>query len=94
MGLEFEESADERKSMVQPTSDWYEVAHFTEMMKNYKFPKRNSKSEYLKWFEGFGYKSETIEVKSRDKSRPNAMKKRLIVYKTDSAIEEAKKYFG
>lgn len=94
LGLEFEEAEDERKNVVEPTSEWYEVEGKSKMTSQYGFPQRKSKSEYLKWFKMFGYKSETIEVKSRDKSRPNAMKKHLIVYKTDSGLEEAKKYFG
>lgn len=83
---------DRRKNLVQPNESWYEVTE--KEMKRCGMPFRKSKGEYLKWFEIFGYKSETIEVKGKRKSGHLFVKKRLIVYKTDSAIEEAKKYFG
>ena len=93
MGLEFEEAEDGRKNLVVPTSEWYEITSYPMMIKQYDFPKRNTKGEYVEWFKMFGYQSTSIEVKSRDKSRPNAMKKHLVVYKTESGLEMAKKHF-
>lgn len=97
MGLEFEEKEDGRtnewcQNLTVPVSNWYEVTD--KEMREQGFPFRKSKGEYLKWFETFGYKSETIEVKGKRKSGHLFVKKHLIAYKTDSAIEEAKKYFG
>lgn len=92
LGLEFEEVEDGRKNTTKPDREWYLVEDKSKMAR-YGFPPRN-KNGYIVWFEKFGYKSDVIEVPYKDPARQKKMRKYTVVYKSESGLEEAKKYLG